>query len=63
MIIFILGFSGLIFVLAESPGQIGGKIPLALFFLFVIIIGVIVESKLKDKDNDTFGEMEGKGFG
>lgn len=63
MIIFILGFCGLVFSLAESSGQIGGKVPITLFFLFIISIGVVIEIKMKDKSNDTFGEMESGGFG
>lgn len=62
MIIFILGFCGLIFSLADPSSGIGGKVPLTLFFLFIIILGIIIESKMKD-NIDTFGEMEGGGFG
>ena len=58
MIIFILGFVGLIFSLADSSGQIGSKVPLALFFLFIISVGVVIEIKMKDGSSDIFGEME-----
>lgn len=58
VIIFILGFSGLVFSLADTSGQIGGKIPLSLFFLFIISVGIMIEIKSKGND-DTFGEMEG----
>ena len=61
MIIFVLGFSGLVFSLAETSGGIGGKIPLTLFFVFIISIGIMIELKLKEKEGETFGEMEGKG--
>ena len=64
VIIFILGFSGLVFSLADNSGQIGNKIPLALFFLFIITVGVIIEMKMKQGDSDIFGEMESnRGFG
>ncbi len=64
MIIFILGFSGLVFCLADSSGQVGNKIPLSLFFLFVITVGVVVEIKMKNNDSDIFGEIDGsRGFG
>lgn len=63
VIVFILGFSGLVFSLADNSGQIGSKIPLSLFFLFVISVGVIIEIKMKDGSSDTFGEMESGGFG
>ena len=63
MIVFILGFSGLVFCLADNSGQIGSKIPLSLFFMFVISVGVIIEMKMKDNSSDTFGEMESGGFG
>lgn len=64
MIIFILGFSGLVFCLADSSGQIGNKIPLSLFFLFIITVGVIIEMKMKDGSSDIYGEMNNpRGFG
>jgi hypothetical protein len=60
MIIFMLGFGGLVLSLAEGPKEIGSKVPLALFFLFIIGFGVVVE--IKSKDNlDEFGEMESRG--
>ncbi len=58
IVIFVLGFSGLVYCLAENSGQIGSKVPIALFFLFIITIGVIVEMRMKDSSSDTFGEME-----
>lgn len=58
IIIFILGFSGLVFCLADSSGQIGSKVPVSLFFLFIISIGIMVEMKMKDGSSDTFGEMD-----
>jgi len=64
MILFILGFTGLVISLAEGPEEIGSKIPLALFFLFIIGMGVFIEDKMKDSNADVFGEMEGsRGFG
>lgn len=63
MVIFILGFSGLVFCLSENSDQVGSKIPLTLFFLVIISIGIMVEIKMKDKNNDTFGEMDSGGFG
>ncbi len=64
VVIFVLGFIGLVTSLAENSGQIGGKVPLALFFLFIIGMGIAIEIKLKKGDSDTFGEMESnKSFG
>ena len=62
VIVFTLGFMGLVICLVDEAGQIGSKVPLALFFLFVITLGVIIELKQKEKNNDVFGEMETGGF-
>lgn len=56
--IFILGFVGLIFSLAEDSVQVVGKAPLIFMFLFVIIIGMVIEIKMKDNGLETFGEMD-----
>lgn len=60
-IIFILGFCGLVFTLVDDAGQIGSKIPIALFFIVIISIGVLVELYSKDKGSETFGEFERAG--
>lgn len=62
-IVFVLGFGGLVICLADGSEQIGGKVPLSLFFLFIITLGVIIEMKSKDKNSDVFGEMDNGGFG
>ncbi len=59
MIVFILGFCGLVFLLVENTGEIGSKIPLAVFFIFIICLGVIIEMMPQDKLDDMFGEVEG----
>lgn len=64
MIIFILGFSGLVICLAEGNGEIGSKVPLALFFTFILGLGVFVDIKMKENNSDVFGEIESpRGFG
>lgn len=64
MIIFVLGFFGLVISLAEGPEEIGSKVPLALFFTFIMGIGIFLEAKMKGNDPEIFGEMESKrGFG
>ena len=64
VIIFVLGFIGLVFCLVEGKGEIGSKIPLTLFFTFIMGLGIFVEAKLKDGSYDEFGEMESpRGFG
>lgn len=57
MIIFILGFCGLVFSLAEGQEEIGSKIPLALFFLSIMGVGIAIYIKTTDNQYDTFGEM------
>ena len=56
--IFILGFAGLMFTLIDSTGEIGSKIPIAVFCIVIISVGIIVEIKSKDKSDDIFGEVE-----
>ena len=59
MIIVTIGLIGLVIILAESPKQIGSKIPLALFFVMIMIVGIWIEIKMKEGD-ETFGEVEGR---
>lgn len=61
VIIFTLGLFGLVFCLSDNSGEVGSKVPLSLFFLFIISIGIMIEIKMKGGDSDTFGEMEGGG--
>ncbi len=61
VIVFTLGFIGLVFCLVDNSGQIGNKVPLALFFMFIITIGIIIEMKMKQGGFDTFGEMDSNG--
>lgn len=58
MIIFILGFCALVLLLVEGTEEIGSKIPLAVFFIFIICLGVIVEMMPQDKMDELFGETE-----
>lgn len=58
IIIFVLGFGGLVFTLVDDYGEIGSKIPIAIFFIVIMSIGIIVEMKSKDKSNEIFGEIE-----
>ena len=60
MILYLLGFIGLVVCLAEGPGEIGSKVPLALFFLFILALGIFIDFKMNDLP-DEFGEMEGNG--
>jgi hypothetical protein len=56
--IFILGFCGLIFTLVDSFGEVGSKIPLALFFIFLMGFGILVELAPGEQTDDVFGERE-----
>ena len=64
MVIFMLGFCGLVFLLIDDAGEIGSKIPMAVMFIFIILIGAFVEFYRGDMLDDTFGEKEApRGFG
>jgi len=60
IIIFILGIGGLIFLSLDDSGEIGSKIPIALLFVFIIIIGIIIQISPEDKINGIFGEVDVK---
>ena len=58
LVIFLFGVGGLLFTFVEGSGQIGSKIPLTIFFMFIMAVGIILQALPKDKLDDTFGEME-----
>ena len=60
IIVSMMGIIGLSFTLIENSGFIGSKIPLTIFFLFIIIIGIAYEAYPKNKLEDIYGEIEGK---
>ncbi len=57
MAIFMMGFCGLVFLLIESTGEIGSKIPIAIFFIFIICLGVIIKMLPREKLEEIFGEV------
>ncbi len=60
MVVVLSGLLGLVIILTESPKQIGSKIPLAVFFILIMIIGIFIEIKMKEEEQ-TYGEFgEGK---
>ena len=63
--IMLLGLGGLMGVLIENPKYIGGKIPFALFFLLIMIIGIYIHVRMGNEiGEETYGEFgEGRGFG
>ncbi len=64
MIIFVLGFCGLTFCLIDNSGEIGGKVPIALFFIVIMIIGILLHLTPKETVDGVFGEVEKpRGFG
>ena len=64
MVVATLGLFGLTFSLIDTSGEIGSKIPLSLFFMFILVVGLIYEATPKDRLEGAFGEVQpGKGFG
>lgn len=59
IIISIIGTLGLVFTLTDSVGEIGSKIPISVFFLFILIVGIVVHVLPKDLEENTFGEFRG----
>jgi|26BtaG_2_1085354.scaffolds.fasta_scaffold08602_2 4-amino-4-deoxy-L-arabinose transferase-like glycosyltransferase len=64
MFIVLLGFFGLIAILTESPAQIRSKIPLAFFFIFIMVVGIWIEIKMGEPEEE-YGEFGGgrRGYG
>lgn len=57
IIIVILGMIGLLILFSESTKELGGKIPLAVFFVFIMIIGILVLMYPKE---EIYGEITPK---
>lgn len=57
VIVILLGVIGLVMTFVEDEGKIASKIPLTIFFLFIIILGILYEM-YKGKDMDVYGEFE-----
>ena len=62
LVIFVFGFMGLFvsFVDGQSEG-IGSKIPLAIFFIFVMSIGIILQMLPKEFFEAVYGESDDPG--
>lgn len=60
VIISMMGVIGMAITFIEGSGFIGSKIPLTVFFLFIIILGILYEAYPKDKLNDVYGEIDGR---
>lgn len=60
LVIAMLGFCGLTFSLIDNSGEIGSKIPIVLFFIVVLIFGLIVQMVPQETTDDTYGEVGGK---
>lgn len=59
ILIAVLGFCGLAFNFIESSGSIGSKIPITLFFLVIMVIGIVIESIPPEKNQEFYGEVRG----
>ena len=59
ILVAVLGFCGLTFNFIESSGGMGSKIPITLFFLVIMIIGIVAEMIPPEKMNEFYGEGRG----
>lgn len=59
ILIAVLGFCGLAFNFIESSGSVGSKIPITLFFLAIMVIGIVLESIPSEKMDGFYGEVRG----
>ena len=58
-----LGLIGIMFTFIDNSGQLGGKIPLTIFFLFIIVFGLVLLILPKERIDNLFGEVESpRGF-
>ena len=64
IIVSMLGTIGLVLVFATSIGEFGSKIPLTIFCIVLIGIGIAFEMLPREMKDETFGEREmRRGFG
>lgn len=56
------GLLGLTFTLANKTKEIGSKIPIVLFFIVILIIGMLLFMYPLDKIDNTYGEFEKQDF-
>ncbi len=57
IVIFIFGLVGLVMSFADQSGQLGSKIPLTVFFMFVMCLGIGLQMLPRDWMETTFGEV------
>ena len=57
-----LGLIGMVITFVENTYTLGSKIPLVVFFLFLVILGIIYETTPKSIFKEEFGEVDGGGF-
>lgn len=60
LIISMIGFFGMFFSFIEKSTSLGGKIPLVLFFLVVMCIGIVILMIPKNQIEDIYGELPSK---
>lgn len=58
----ILGFGGLFFILVDSTSNMGSKLPITMFFLFIMIIGIVFAIYHKRFIEPMFGEVPPSGI-
>jgi len=61
VIIATIGVIGLMFTFIDDSGEIGSKIPLGIFFIIIMVIGILYEAY--PTIDETYGEFEApRGF-
>lgn len=56
VIIATMGIIGLLFTFVDESGEIGSKIPIGLFFIVIVILGILLEAY--PKIDETYGEFQ-----
>ncbi len=57
LIVAVLGFCGLTWGLVDKAGGVGSQIPITVFFLIIIVVGIIIMMLSPEKMDELYGEV------
>ena len=60
IVISFMGLVGLLLTFVDNTGFIGSKIPLTIFFLLIVVLGILYEAWPKEYLDDSYGQMQTK---